>query len=407
MKLFTRLVFFLLLIFLPSQFGIHVWFPFSLVLGRQIDYLSLSITIVDIFLLLGVASVLIRQKFSITPKRLVAVFLIVFTIAVHLFTSQNPLLAFLGILSLFKIFSLAFLVYRLKPTPLQLLLPISIGILYTFILAVSQFLLQSSLGSIWYFLGERTFGIDTPAIALLTVMGRQLLRSYATFPHPNVMGGFMLVLLPFFLFLRVKTKLHYLLRQLMIFMLLFIIFLSFSRIVWILAFYLVLYALVKQKFKFIFLLMLLIFLGLEELFLGRFVSLAADSLSITQRVELTKIAIELFKRYPLFGVGLLNFIPQLPTVNKSFYFLQPVHNAYLLLLSETGLLGLALFLGGIFFLLKKRMLISRSLAWAWCIFAIVSLFDHYVITLDQTRLLIGFLFGLTLLRIKCGKNYDI
>ena len=44
-----------------------------------------------------------------------------------------------------------------------------------------------------YFIGERTFTGQTPGIATVALNGNLLLRPYGTFPHPNVLAGFLLV----------------------------------------------------------------------------------------------------------------------------------------------------------------------------------------------------------------------
>ena len=65
--------------------------------------------------------------------------------------------------------------------------------------------MQHSLGGIFWFLGERTFTVDTPGIArfplcLPSFFGCiEFLRSYATFPHPNVLAGYLAVGVPLLL----------------------------------------------------------------------------------------------------------------------------------------------------------------------------------------------------------------
>src|SRR6185369_2209751 len=54
-----------------------------------------------------------------------------------------------------------------------------------------QFLLGRSIGGIFYLLGERTFNISTPGIALVNILGKNFLRPYASFPHPNSLAGFL------------------------------------------------------------------------------------------------------------------------------------------------------------------------------------------------------------------------
>src|SRR4030042_1660251 len=77
-----------------------------------------------------------------------------------------------------------------------------------------------------------------------------------------------------------------------------------------------------------------------------FQRIAPDSESISVRNELNIRAIQLIERAPLFGVGLGNFLTRLPEIlpSRTIYFLQPVHNTYLLMLSETGIVGFLFFI---------------------------------------------------------------
>src|SRR5258708_5260679 len=68
-----------------------------------------------------------------------------------------------------------------------------IGIIGESILAIAQFFNQGSLNGVLYFLGERTFTATTSGIANASVSGELILRPYGTFPHPNVLAGYLLI----------------------------------------------------------------------------------------------------------------------------------------------------------------------------------------------------------------------
>ena len=72
----------------------------------------------------------------------------------------------------------------------KIYLPLTLAVFGEAILAISQFIKGGTLG-LWI-LGERTFTISTPGIAKFDFYGREFLRPYATFPHPNVLAGFIL-----------------------------------------------------------------------------------------------------------------------------------------------------------------------------------------------------------------------
>jgi len=99
-------------------------------------------------------------------------------------------------------------------------------------------------------------------------------------------------------------------------------------------------------------------------------------------------------------VGLNNFIVRLPEiklVTGVSWWLQPVHNIFLLALTETGIPGLLFFT----FLLTKAGAASakkgKILFGLAIIFIVVTgLVDHYWLTLQQNQLLASLILGLSL-----------
>ncbi len=95
------------------------------------------------------------------------------------------------------------------------------------------------------------------------------------------------------------------------------------------------------------------------------------------------------------GQGLGNFIPLLPTVSKPPFLLQPVPSVYLQLLAESGVLGLTLFLSVIFLsAVKVKDRYKKPLRLSLIIVLILGIFDHYFVTLQQTKILLTFLIAL-------------
>lgn len=128
--------------------------------------------------------------------------------------------------------------------------------------------------------------------------------------------------------------------------------------------------------------------------------------SVRMRVDLLGSAIRIILAHPLLGVGLGNFVVALPsvTMDRNLFFLQPVHNVVALLLSETGLFGLCVFLYllfplalRLFRILQKnsygKMTLPTVNAFACIFLVLVSLVDHYPISLQQGLLMTSLLFG--------------
>jgi hypothetical protein len=284
-----------------------------------------------------------------------------------------------------------------KPKLLSIIYPLSIGTICTIFIEITQFLNQAYLGGWVYYLGERSFDLQTPNIAHLVVDGRLYLRPYSFFSHPNVLAGFLLLLWPvwFFWKINLNSKWQYLLRQILIVFSLLGIFLTFSRIAW-LGTVLMLIFIPKKKFRLmkVFLLIFILFI-LEEIFLGRFVNFYLDTQPINERNLLITNAFDMFRKSPMMGIGLGNFLPQLPTVQKPPYLLQPVHNFWFLILTETGLTGLLLAI--IFFInTVKRSIINKKyyLFVSIALFFWLSWFDHYFYDIKQTQWILGILISL-------------
>jgi len=93
-------------------------------------------------------------------------------------------------------------------------------------------------------------------------------------------------------------------------------------------------------------LIILIFIGLgKSLYLRIFASPEGTSID---RIALMQVAGEMIKARPIHGVGLNNFVAVMSKYDKtgiSRYFPMPVHNYFMLLAAESGLVGLSLFAG--------------------------------------------------------------
>ena len=112
--------------------------------------------------------------------------------------------------------------------------------------------------------------------------------------------------------------------------------------------------------------------------------------SVVVRQQLNAAAFTLWQQSPLVGIGLGNFLVQLPEVlpSRQIYFLQPVHNIYLLVLAETGIIGCVAFL-----LLVKRSIKKFNVSLIALL--LLGLVDHYPLTLQQGQLLFTLVLSLS------------
>lgn len=301
------------------------------------------------------------------------------------------------------------------------------------LIALFQFSLQKSIGL--KFLGEPyipglVHSINealarTPAgLATINIYGAKLVRAYGTFPHPNILAAFLLLALfsVYYFWFKAGDVRSRAVFSLGISIIMLGLILTFSRSAWFIAFFttigLALYMFrIKPKIialKFITVILvagLFWTIGLNRLIFPR-AQITASEPSASYRLTYNEMALDLIKNNPL-GVGLGNqvFYSVKNEVYQKFgmdklWQWQPVHNIYLLMASEIGILGLVSFL--IFtsaflifnfkFLIliqnfKLEILISTAMLMALLLFGLV---DHFLWTLEPGRLMFWFVIGIML-----------
>jgi O-antigen ligase len=414
LKKLEEIIFYLLILLLPTQLGLHFWPSSSYVYGLRIDYLSPTIYCTDLLIALLLLTLLTRsfllkklfKKGSYRKRAWIFVWL--FVLICGIVISKSPSV---GIYGLIKIAELVFFgsycsfVFPVKNMLKNTIRLLSIGVIYEGALAIAQSLSKSSLNGPLYFLGERSFNGQTPGIANASLAGQLILRPYATFSHPNMLAAFLLISMSFILFFIFKetpkkSKGIYLIALAIGS---FALALTMSRVAILLYSFLIITIVVKKYYKQTILLLLAILLVviIFSPIKYRFINLSLSDLSVVQRQELMSASLLMFKNNPILGVGVNNFLINLPLyekLNEGFY-LQPVHNIYLLVLSQTGIIGAIFFtwfLGKTFYFFKKQKNNSNIIFAKTTIFIIVlalGFFDHYFLTLQQGQLLAALAFG--------------
>jgi O-antigen ligase len=117
--------------------------------------------------------------------------------------------------------------------------------------------------------------------------------------------------------------------------------------------------------------------------------------NIRERFSLIMSTKDVFIKHPVFGVGLNNFILKTSytfDIKAINYQLQPVHNIYLLVLSELGFFGFLFFYLTLLKIAHVASLILKPWFFLALTFVIISgVADHYWLTLTQNRLALVFL----------------
>lgn len=382
-----KLIVFALVFLLPTQLAYHLWPQLSYIHGLRVDYLSPAIYLTDVLVILLLPY--IKKRFYLLP--LVILFALINTIF-----AQVPLTALLKWLVIFKLIILGMYFYscdlhKLKKT---ISTALSLSLIMIFLIGLLQILLQRTVGGPFYFLGERSFTAATPGISLMNFFGKSMMRAYSTFSHPNSFAGFVvvsfLILMSFY-----SDHSKVILKRLSFLFTIMVLslFLTFSlNAIVVASLTAILFFVVRfspkiiKKIKVLLpvtLIGLSFLFGVISLILPKDISLGKN---YQERIVFAGHAIKAFSKRPILGVGLNNFF----FAAKST---QPPHNIYLIVLSETGIIGILV----LYFLLSKLLgkKLNKYLFLAIFFVLVTGLFDHYWFTLQQNQLILSLLLGLT------------
>jgi O-antigen ligase len=418
----SKLFFYFLIFFLPTQLGKHFWPDFSFVYGLRLDYLSPTIYLTDIFIML--IFIFSLPEFFQSIKQIQKKYLFGFALLIISFTlglagARNY---WAGVYGMVKFLEFSFLAYYVSKHYKNFSKAILFGcvllsVIFETSLAFLQYFNQASIGGVFYWLGERSFNAETPGIANASINGQLFLRPYATFSHPNILAGFLVLSMLFLLLFSFRNKL---LRSLVLVGIILgtsalLVTLSRTAILLWLIYAIVLFGLwmvekyKKRKFNshrlVLFVLVIAAttaFVILQNTFIAqRFLETKLSDESLVQRQELITQSLSMFSKSPLLGVGINNYFNNLNTLSlkENTFLIQPVHNIFLLVLSETGLVGfcfiLVAFIKSFLTTFNKKQTGKYLLM---MLFAIIFLgtFDHYFLTLQQGQLLFSLIIGISL-----------
>ncbi len=269
-------------------------------------------------------------------------------------------------------------------------------------LAVQQFTDQLVAGSKW--LGMATQDARNLGVSVVDTGIRRWLRAYGSFPHPNILGGFLVVTLVLAIRQYLQTQLvrqkqdSRQLKWYGLAILVAVVFLaggialSFSRAAWLAAILVWISFLVwvlKQKKIWLMSNWLKLFtifvvtVGIwattyPEPFFTRITGKSKlEAKSIEERAQSLSEASEIVADNWWTGTGLgsYTFILSQRSPNLPAWSYQPVHNTYLLILAELGVFGLLFLLWAIVALLSGRLSVTIFTLTVSVLFLL--LFDHW------------------------------
>ncbi len=323
---------------------------------------------------------------------------------------------------------------------------IAASAIFQSLIGIAQFFRQASLGL--GILGESVLGPTVGGAAKIIVEGAPILRAYGTLPHPNVLAAFLLLGLfaLYYLWLRNTKKLqiyetirgnifHIFVRNSYstaltsgIFLISLGLLLTFSRTAWAIAILTTLavigYALTAKERRRQAAGLLITLSAIGALLLAAFspyvfsrAQVSVGEPALVQRLDYNELGWDLIKKFPL-GIGIGNQV--LSSVKNGFYQQfgmnevwqwQPIHNIYILIGSEIGILGgaafllflLSLLISNVKFLNSKQIQNYNNQNVQTVIVIVMlssllvfGLFDHFLWTLQPGRLMLWLIIGILL-----------
>lgn len=415
-----KLIFYLFVFCLPFQTR-KIIYQFG---GGFNEWTSIYVYLTDILLVLVFLLWFLRkrkQRFLKDPLKLIQLKSPSFWLVAFLIFSLISLVQAknigLGFYCWFKLLEMIVLFFYLKHNFKQLFsfkklsyVFIFSGLFQSFI-AISQYLQQKSLGL--RFLAESPLNPEIAGVAKIVVDGTKMIRAYGTFPHPNVLAVFFLICIFFIFYLFLDKKNYfknYLFLSISLFFIFFAIFLTYSRLtifIFLLSsivYFIILFKKHKKQILSLFLLILIcsliiVYFAWPEISYRFNVSMEDQSISL--RLFYSQTSFLIIQEYPLLGIGFGNFVWEIRQMFDllNYWIHQPVHNIYLLIASETGLIGLFIFLMFLYQLLRsfnKKLKDKKSYLLLFIVssFLFLGLFDHYFWTLQQGQLMFWIVLGL-------------
>ncbi len=299
---------------------------------------------------------------------LVLLFFIWSAINSVIYPYTNVFLGFVTLSECILIYYLLRIHLTKKDIPIIIILFLSM-LLFQTVIGLMQWRVQRPLGQTFEpIITDRSGGFTT-------VEEENLFRVTGTTGHPNILASVLLVLSPFLFFCSQKNRWNILFEILVS----FAIFFTFSRVAWAIFLFSLVYYLwsgyipldLKIKIRKINLSVFSVFVVLFFfIFITMFPYLAVrlqsfslafeEGGSMNIRLKLYQEALSMILQYPIFGVGLnrsLETYALNPSTNIT-RFIYPsgfyrIHNTFLEIASETGIIGSIFFIAFIFLVLKK------------------------------------------------------
>ncbi|MDP4008012.1 MAG: O-antigen ligase family protein [Candidatus Peregrinibacteria bacterium] len=273
------------------------------------------------------------------------------------FFSINETITFFWLIQLFKLLIVYLFVINRLISEKRLIILILSCLVFQVFLGLLQFILQSSVGL--SFLGESNIGPEILNVAKIDIGSLKVIRPYGTFTHANIFGGLLSIGVLLAGYLRMQELMPKKKANILIGILSLGVLLSFSRAAWLATIVSLIIFLAFREFKityskirnftFTFLTFIFIgyFTGILNLILVR-LKLVGDT-SLVERIDQIKTSFSMLLAHPM-GVGLGNYtnaVADFSSKKLMPWEFEPVHNMFLLIGTELGILAAASIIAGL------------------------------------------------------------
>jgi len=471
MKFFEKIIeygFYLYIFFLPWQTRL-IWKQGILNNGLW-EYGTFSFYVSEFLLLLililGFIWIIFKGKSEEREEKIdlfsfyLLIFVLILTSFISTYWASDQLLTLYAFIKLMEGMGFFGLIMKINFTFKRAAFALAITAFLQSALAIYQFLNQSILGNKW--LGMSTQNPFLGGVSVIETETGRWLRAYGSLPHPNMLGGFLVVSLLLLIGLafisQKKTERLFILVSFVVINV--ALFLTFSRESWlafILAIIFLFYIILKsqnKELKLVLANLFLVSLTVIALFSLFFKDELLTRIEGVGRLEIKSteerinyydqayklISKDLFNKKTWYkGTGIGNYTLAIyQEINKNLkpWEYQPVHNFYVLMLAELGVEGMAAFLLLVYKIIKEVktrrsitqreiiissldlkineiVLLSKKFDYWFLIFSsiliaigVINLFDHYFWTFYFGIILLWFSIGLWLRNFKSNRyNY--
>ena len=380
------------------QFPLDVLNIEPFVEGIYSNYLVPTVSILDVGGVLLIFSFVFTDGFKRFFKRIEKLKLPLVVLSISLLVLNIYHWDFLVLLTTVRFFSVILVITLLvswfeknKEMEIRWVLGVLIfNLLFQGILGILQFDGGSSLGL--SFLGESQVVNGMQGSSFISLNDGIYLRAYGTFPHPNVLGGYLLMCFTaIWLFLPSLKRYWKYLRYLGVSLCVIFSLFTFSRItILLMGIGVFLFGIsetgILKRFKkssfnsFSFGLLIERFLNL----------LTGGDTSWSDRWNLMLSSFQVIRENLLFGSGLGRYVKYMegfvPRTRSSILLIQPVHNIFLLIFAELGLLGFLSLLYWFVEYFRKFASFKKNFCikiFILMLFLIFGMFDHFWFSLPQ------------------------